>query len=103
MPTNTSNQIVVSENAGILDTLAAAGRYLVVILGAVPLLLALLGQHNFGDIIAYFRSSDGASLIAAVSGLVAIAYGLFKTHKRGSQIATVAASDKVPASIATTK
>lgn len=95
--------VVVSANAGILDLLAAAGRYLLVIVGAVPVLLKLLGDHDFTAIVAYFKGTDGASLIAAASGLLALAYGLYKTHKRGTQVAAVAADTRVPNSVAQLK
>lgn len=95
--------IVVGANAGILDLLAAAGRYLVVIIGAVPLLLQLLGARDFAAIIAYFQSADGSALIAAVGALIALGYGLFKTHKRGAEVAAVAANPKVPDSVAQIK
>lgn len=80
----------VSANAGVLDTLSAAGRLILVVVGAVPILLKLLGAHNFVGLVEYFRGSEGSTLIAAVSGLAAIAYGLYKSHKRGSQVAEAA-------------
>lgn len=95
-----AEQIVVSKNAGVLDTLYAALRYLVVIAGAVPLLLKMLGARDFSAIVAYFQSADGSALVAALGALVALALGLFKTFKRGGQIASVAANPKVPDAIA---
>lgn len=95
--------IKVSSNAGIIDTLTAAGRYLVVIIGAVPILLGLLGKHDFSGLVAYFQGSDGAQLVAAVGALVALAYGLFKTFRRGDQMASVAANPAVPDRVASLK
>jgi len=95
--------IVVSENAGVLDLVAAAGRYVVVVLGAVPALQLLLGNHDFVGMVRYFQSAEGSKVVAAASALFALGYGLYKSHKRGNQIATVAADPKVPESIATTK
>lgn len=86
---------VVSKSAGILDTLYAAFRYLVVIVGAVPLLLKLLGARDLVAIIAYFQSAEGQGLIAALSALIALAIGLFKTFKRGSQVVSAAANPAV--------
>lgn len=97
------SQIVVSKNAGVLDTIYAALRYVVVIVGAVPLLLQMLGARNFAGIVAYFQSADGSALIAAISALVALVFGLLKTFRRGSEVASVAANPEVPNSIATTK
>lgn len=83
-------RIVVSKSAGLLDTLYAAMRYLVVVLGAVPILLKLLGDRDFAAIVAYFQSADGTALVAAIGALLTLAWGLFKTFKRGKQIANVA-------------
>ena len=96
-------QIVVSKHAGLLDTLYALGRYFIVIVGAVPLLLKLLGARDLVGLIAYFQSADGAALVAAVSAVAALAFGLFKSFRRGRQVADVAANPKVPDRIATLK
>ena len=95
--------IVVGANAGILDMLAAGFRYLVVIIGAIPLLIKMVGIRDFAGIVAYFQSSEGSAVIAAISALVALGYGLFKTHKRGAEVASVAANSRVPDSIAQLK
>jgi uncharacterized RDD family membrane protein YckC len=100
MPDTTTKPITVSANAGIIDLLTAAGRYLVVIATAIPILLQLLGTRNIGEIISYFRGDSGSTLIAAVVGLATLAYGLFKTRKRGAQIATVALDSRVPDRVA---
>jgi hypothetical protein len=102
-PTPAATPIVVSGNAGIFDTLAAAGRLLVIVVAAVPVLVALLKAHDLAAIIAYFQGSDGATLLAAGAGLLAIIMGLLKTHKRGAQIATVAADTRVPDAVAQLK
>lgn len=85
-------KIFIDKNQGLLNTLAAAFRYLLVIAGAVPLLLKLLGDGNFLAIVAYFRSADGTALVAAVGALVTLAIGLYRTFKYGSTL-TDAASD----------
>ncbi len=102
MPDTSTKPIVVSPNAGVVDTLTALGRYIVVIMSAIPILLQLLGARDVFAIIAYLRGSDGATLIAAVIGVGTLVYGLIKTRKRGAQIATVALDSRVPASVATT-
>lgn len=99
----TTKPIVVSENAGIIDLLTAAGRYAVVIATSIPILLQLLGSRNIVEIMTYFRGDAGSTLMAAVIGLGTLAYGLFKTRKRGAQIATVALDSRVPDRVATTK
>lgn len=95
--------VVVSANAGLIDTLTALGRYAVVIMGAIPLLLQLLGDRDVLGLVNYFRGEDGSSLIAAVVAVATLLYGLLKTRKRGAQIATVAASDRVPNTVAQLK
>lgn len=102
MPDTTDKPIVVSKNAGILDTLSAAGRYVAVILTSAPILMTLLGSGNFTGLVDFFRGNDGNTLIAAAIGLGTLAWGLFKTRKRGAQIATVAMDTRVPNSIAKT-
>lgn len=103
MDDNAAPPIKVGANAGLVDTLTAAGRYLVAIVTAVPILMTLLGQRDLVSIIAYLQGTDGSTLIAAVVGLATMAYGLFKTRKRGAQIANVAADERVPASVASLK
>lgn len=102
MPDTVTPPIVVSANAGIIDLLTALGRYAIVIVTAIPILLKLLGTHDLVAIIAYLRGSDGTALTAAVIGIGTLLYGLWKTHKRGAQIATVALSPSVPERVATT-
>lgn len=82
---------VVSKNQGIMNTLAAAVRYLLIIAGAVPLLLNLLGSGNFVAIVTYFQSDEGAGLVAAVGALVTLGIGLFRTFKHGNKLVEVAA------------
>jgi hypothetical protein len=56
-------------------------------------------------LIAYIQA-NGGDVFGAVSGLIALvtaAYGVLKTAKRGSQVATVAADPKVPPSVADLK
>lgn len=97
--------IVVRENAGIIDGIQSASRSLVVIVSFIIAALGLLKVHDVGSIIRLIQS-NGGDVLAAISGLIGLAtaaYGAIKAHKRGSQIATVAADPRVPESIATTK
>ena len=105
MPETVEKPIVVSENAGFIDGMQAAIRYLVVIVGFITAVLGLLKTKDIAGLIAYIQA-NGGQVLAAVLGLIALAtaaYGVFKTRKRGAQIATVAASPRVPESVATTK
>lgn len=97
--------VVVSPNAGLIDGVQAAARYAVVIVGFVTAVLGLLKVHDVAGIIALIQS-NGGTVLGAVSGLIALgtaAYGVLKSLRRGSQIATVAASPKVPDSVASLK
>jgi len=97
--------IVVSANAGLIDGLQSAGRYAVVLIGFTTAVLGLLKVHDIAGMIALIQS-NGGQVLAAVSGLIALgtaAYGVFKSKKRGTQIATVAANPVVPDAVATIK
>ena len=98
-------QIVVSANAGLIDSLQAAGRYAVVIIGFVTALLGLFKAHDIAGAVAYIQNNLG-QFASAVAGLIALgtaAYGVYKSKKRGTQIASVATNPDVPEEVATTK
>lgn len=96
-------QIVVSERAGVFDTLLAAGRLVAVIAGSVPLLIQLLGKHQFAELVVWFQGDQGKALIGALGSLVAMGFALRKSFKRGTQVASVATNPDVPDAVATTK
>jgi fumarate reductase subunit D len=94
--------IVVTSAQGVTDALQALIRYLVVIVGFFAGLGKLIGQQNAVAATTYVQDNLGG-LVAAVFGLIALftaAWGIYKTFKRGSQVATVAASDAVPNRVA---
>lgn len=95
--------VVIGQNAGIIDLLTALGRYALVIFATVPILLKLLGARDFAGFVAYFQSADGVTFTAALSGVVALLYGLYKTRKRGAQLVSVAADPAVPNRVAQIK
>ena len=97
---DTTPPIAVRSNTGLIDTATAALRYAVVIVGSVPVLLAFLGSRDFAGLVAFFRGEDGAGLIAAVSAIVSLGYGLWKTYRRGDQVVTIAADPRVPDAVA---
>jgi hypothetical protein len=102
---NATEPVVVSANAGVIDGIQATSRYVVVIVGFIIAALGLLKVHDIAGLISLIQS-NGGQVLSAVSGLIALAtaaYGVFKTHKRGAQIATVAADPRVPNKVATTK
>lgn len=91
-PTATGPKIAIETNAGIMDSVQAAIRYVVVIVTFVGAVLGLLKTKDIAGLIAYIQASGG-QVLAAVLGLIALltaAYGVFKTHKRGTQLATAA-------------
>jgi hypothetical protein len=97
--------VVVSANAGLIDGIQAAARYLVVIVGFITAVLGLLKTRDIAGLIMYIQNNGGETL-SAVMGLIAIgtaAYGVFKTRKRGVQVASVAADPDVPDHVATLK
>jgi len=97
--------VVVSANAGLVDGIQAAARYVVVLIGFMTAVLGLFKTHDIAGLIAYVQTHGGETL-GAVSGLIALgtaAYGVFKSKKRGTQVATVAADPEVPEYIATLK
>lgn len=105
MVDTTQEPIKVSANAGIIDLLQAAGRYAVVIVGFGTALATLFKAHDLAGMATYAQNNLGQA-VGALAGLVAVgtaAYGIFKTGKRGSQIATVAADSRVPDKVAQIK
>lgn len=98
-----ADKIIASPNQSIIDTLTAAGRLFVVIMSTAPAAALLVRKHDLVALYDYFHTEPGKALIAAVLGLVSLGYGLYKSYKRGKQVADVAVNPKVPASIADTK
>lgn len=100
-----SKPVVVSSSAGLIDSMQAAGRYLTVIVGFVVFLMGSVRTKDMAGAAAYIQANLG-QFLSAVAGLIALgtaAYGVFRTWLRGAQIATVAASPKVPNNVAKLK
>ena len=95
--------VVVSSNQGAIDTMTAIGRLIVVILSTAPAAALLLRKHDLIGLYNYFQSQQGVALIGAASGLAALLFGIYKSYKRGAQMATVAADSKVPDTVANIK
>lgn len=94
--------VVVQANAGLIDGIQAAARYVVVLVTFTTALLGLLQVRDIAGIITLIQS-NGGQVLAAVSGLIALgtaAYGVFKTRKRSAQLEKVADDPKVPDSVA---
>lgn len=105
MVDNAQTQVVVSSNAGLIDGAQAALRSLGLL---ITFTVAVVGFAKTKDLagLAGYVHANGGQATAAVSAIIMFliyAYGVYKTHKRGAQIATVAGNPDVPAEIATTK
>lgn len=85
----------VSAHAGGIDALTASLRYLVVILTAVPAVIGLISAHDLVGLYQYFKGNEGSSVIAALVALGTAGYGIFKSLKRGTQVADAAANPAV--------
>lgn len=97
--------IEISANAGLIDGLQAAARYIGFLITAVVAVLGLLKTRDIAGLIAYVQA-NGGQIAGAVSGLIALAiaaYGVFKTRKRGAQLATAGADPAVPNRVITVK
>ncbi len=103
MPDEVVKPIEVSANEAGLDLFQALGRYITVILTSVPVVLALVGKRDINEFIAYLQSNEFAVLASALVSLGTLGYGLFKTHKRGAQVVSVAGDSAVPDRIARLK
>jgi maltodextrin utilization protein YvdJ len=93
-------QIVVSSAQGVTDALQATLRYVVVIVGFLSGLASLLGKQDAAGAVNYVQTNLGGAVSAAF-GLVALgtaAWGIYKTFKRGSQLAI--AAEAAPNSVA---
>lgn len=95
--------IVISSNAGLIDGIQSAARTLVILATAIPIMLSFLSKHDLVGMIGYLQSVEGAQVIATMTGLGTIAYGIYKSHKRGAQVAAVASDVRVPAEVASLK
>lgn len=98
-----STPVVAKSNQGVVDTMTAVMRLLLVILSTAPAAALFVKKGDLIGLYDYFHTNQGAALLAAVTGLMSLLYGIYKSYKRGAQIATVAASPAVPPTVATLK
>lgn len=102
---DTPTQIEVTSAQGVTDALQAFIRLVLVVVGFFSGLTALIGKHDAAAATAYVQTNLG-TLVAAIFGLVGLgsaAWGIYKSFKRGSQVASVAGDSRVPDSVATIK
>lgn len=90
---NVDKPIVVTTAQGVTDALQALIRYLVVIVGFISGLGALIGRGDAAAATTYVQTNLGGVVAAVfgVVGLVTAAWGVYKTYKRGAQLAVTAA------------
>lgn len=98
-----AEQVKVSANQSVIDTATAAGRLVLVVLSTAPAAALLVKKHDLVALYDYFHTDQGTALVAAVTGLASIIYGLYKSFKRGKQVADVAANPAVPSEVADIK
>lgn len=95
--------VVVKPNQGAVDTVTALGRLVLVIISTAPAAVLLLKKGDLIGLYDYFHTNQGQALAGAIVGLAAFGYGLYKSWKRGRQVANVAANPRVPQSVAKLK
>lgn len=97
--------VVVPANAGLIDGVQSALRSIGLLLTFAVAAAGFFKTKDFAGLVAYVNANGGQALaaVSAVGGFAIYAYGIYKSHKRGAQIATVASNDQVPDSVATTK
>lgn len=95
--------VLVSSNQSLIDTLTAAGRLTLVVIGTAPAAALLIKKHDLVALYDYFHTEQGTALLTALAGLISIAYGLYKSYVRGKQVAAVAADERVPSEVANIK
>lgn len=91
-----AEHITVKSNTGLMDGVQALLRYVGVIAGFVTAMLALFRVHDIAGMAAYVQANIG-TVIGAVVGLISLAtaaYGVFKSGKRGSQLADAGADSR---------
>lgn len=83
------------------SVLPAAGgavlRDLLVIIAAIPIVVSLIGAHDLTGLLAWVRSSDGATVLAILLPIVASGWRAVMAARRKSKTVTYArsASDDV--------
>jgi hypothetical protein len=103
MTDEVTKPVVVNANQGLFDTIAAALRLLAIIVSTAPAAALIVKKHDLIALYDFFHTQQGIALAGAVTGLVSLGFGLYKSWKRGAQVATVAADERVPVSVASIK
>ena len=84
--------IIVTSSQGVTDALQAALRYFVVVFGFISGLASFLSHQDILGAVTYVQTNLGG-VVAAVFGLISLGtaiWGIYKTWKRGAQLAVAA-------------
>jgi len=85
----------------------AIARDVIVIVSAIPIVVALIGAHDLSGLLQWVRSSDGAMVIAILAPVIASGWrailaarrkGKTVTYARSASDAVVIVDEKRPAS-----
>jgi hypothetical protein len=97
-----AKQIVVTKTQGRWDTIAASLRLMAIVASTAPAAALLVRKGDLIGLYDYFHSEPGVALLAALGGLASGGFAIYKSWKRGTQLASVASDHRVPDSVATT-
>ena len=98
-----ASSIQASPSQGGIDGGWASLRYLITLITAFPVILALIKDRDLVALHAYFTSSDGALVLTAIVAIGTPLYGIARTWWRGRQLAAVAVDPRVPNNVAEAK
>jgi hypothetical protein len=102
---NAQAPVVVSANAGLVDGAQAALRSLGLLIAFAVAVVGFVRTKDIAGLAAYVHANGGQATAAAsaIIGFAIYLYGVYKTHKRGAQIASVASNPSVKDSVARIK
>jgi energy-converting hydrogenase Eha subunit C len=94
--------IVVTTAQGVTDLLQASISYVVIITTFFSGLVAMIGAHKTVEAVAYVQANLGpvVTAIFSLGGVALMVWRLYKTYKRGAQLASIAADRDVPDHVA---
>lgn len=103
MTDNETPPIVVSGNAATTDPLKLAIANVFVILGAMTALAGFVSNRDLAGFIVWIKTTDGAAFIGAVMTVASLGYAAWKSRHRATQVVTLGADPRVPATVAVVK
>lgn len=94
--------IVVTKLQGRWDSFAAFLRLLAIVASTAPAAALLVRKGDLIGLYDYFHSEPGVALLAALGGLASGGFALYKSWKRGAQLASAGSDHRVPDEVVTT-